>query len=61
MRLSRIDMSELSDHIFTTQTIANGKKKRKNRQLRGNSSFTKDSLKFAENHDEAIHLQIRRA
>ena len=35
--------------------------KRKNKQLRGNSSFTKDSLKFAENHDEAIHLQIRRA
>ena len=28
------------NHIFTTQTITNGKKKRKNRQLRGNSSFT---------------------
>ena len=54
-------MSELSDHIFTTQTIANGKKKRKNSPFRGDSSFTKESLKFAENHDEAIHLQIRRA
>ena len=26
-----------TNHIFTTQTITDGKKKRKNRQLRGNS------------------------